>query len=153
LSGYICYIVAMQQGSFLKSGDEEFEIVPDTARLYTEGLLRVYDRFGFSTDISTSEVLDSTAFWKFLEQVIAVWRDCYPDEAVQWVEDIENYRKFELPVQELIKESKGRSLMSWPPRLFQMLCVFFPNVKFHDKDFVRVFLSKHGAFSMTNYGA
>lgn len=142
----------MQPGSVIKQGDEEYEVVPDTARLYTEGLIRIHKILNFPNDIDTKEALESAVFWKFIDQVVKAWKDCFPEEARELFAEISLYKSHEKSTEELIREQVGRSLMSWPSSLFNMIVIFFPNVKLHDKEFVRAFVHRYKEFGMSNYG-
>lgn len=127
---------------------QEYEFVPEEARVLTEYLFTLYDKLGLSSDITASEL--SPSAWKFIEQVFITWRAGYPSEYQDWVDSVQHELKYERPIQEAIKKG-GYTFMAYPQRAFDLLKVFFPNVKLNDRAFMRKLIKIIPELKHTNY--
>lgn len=107
-----------------------FEVVHDRARIMTEYLIRVYDKL-----IGKAEVhdIDTDSAIAFIEVLLRVWRDLFPEEYQERVEAQSSHFQVERTVQQANKEEGGYFVASFPPRVWQMLKIFFPEVKWTDR--------------------
>jgi len=96
-----------------------------------EGLDTIYMRFGKPPWDNKSLVS-----WNMLGQIIQVWMKMYPQEFEDWMHDV----KLELSVERSLKESvtKGfKKSIGFPPRLFAMIKLYFPEIKLQNKKFIQ----------------
>ena len=110
-----------------------------------EGLDNIYIKFGRpKADVS------SPVFWNMLGQIIQVWMKTYPQEFDDWMHDL----KVDLAVERSIKESATKGIkksIGFPQRLFQMVRLYFPDLKFNNKKFVQKCIKTFPMLHNSNY--
>lgn len=109
---------------------KDYEVVPDRARITTEYLFKVYEKFFGKEELR--EVNSDSAI-AFIEILIRCWRDLFPDEYEGRLEQQKTDWVVERTVQEANKADGGYFVASFPPRLWAMFRVFMPNVKWTDR--------------------
>lgn len=127
---------------------QEYEFVPQEARVLTTYLFTLYDRLGLRSDITVADL--SPGVWKFIDQVFITWKVGYPHEYQEWVENLQFELKYERPIQEAIKKG-GYTPMSYPQRAYDLIRVFLPNIKLQDKYFIKQLVKRIPELKMTNY--
>lgn len=78
----------------------------------------------------------SLVFWNMLGQIIQVWMKTYPKEFNDWIHDV----KLDLSIERTLRASvKGgfKKAIGFPPRLFAMIRLYFPNIKVQNKEFIQ----------------
>lgn len=131
--------------------EETIEISPKAIRA-VDFMLKEFNKRGIPTDVKTEDILENKAAWDFVKFIFQGYLQLYPLEAHEWAESTQKEKAVEKSVQEMLKGETGRSLFSYPPRLHELLKVFFPDVKFHDKRVVRKFSKIAEGYVLTNYG-
>jgi len=96
-----------------------------------EGLDNIYIKFGRPKADTKSRV-----FWDMLGQIIQVWMKTYPKEFNDWIKDVRLDLLVERPLKESAKKGLKKSI-GFPPRLYQMIRLYFPTLKFNDKKFIQ----------------
>lgn len=127
---------------------QEYEFVPQEARVMTTYLFELFDKLQLRSDIQVDEVNEPT--WKFIEQVFVSWKAGFPLEYDEWIDDLKYELEYERPIQEAVK-SGGYNLGSYPMRPYQLLKVFFPSLKLHDRDFIKKLIRRIPEIKHTNY--
>ena len=108
----------------------DYEVVPDQARKYTAYLFKVYEKMFGSEELTD---INSDSAIAFIEILIRVWRDLFPDEYEGRLEQQKTDWVVERTVQEANKADGGYFVASFPPRLWAMFNVFMPKVKWTDR--------------------
>lgn len=96
-----------------------------------EGLDNIFIQFG-----RPKADVNSRVFWDMLGQIIQVWMKTYSQEYNDWMKDL----RLDLSVERSLKDSvKGgfKKSIGFPPRLFQMVRLYFPDLKIVDKKFIK----------------
>jgi len=100
---------------------------------YVEGLDTIFIKFG-----RPKADVKSKIFWNMIGQIIQVWMKAYPQECNDWIKDVKLDLAMERPLNETLKKNKGlRRAIGFPLRLFQMIRLYFPDLKFQNKKFVK----------------
>lgn len=128
--------------------NEEYEVVSDEARMLTIHLVDLFHKLGIPSDLTASEL--TPVAWKFIERLVILWRQFFPQEYIDWCDGMINELKYERPVKQAIKGG-GYTPISYPMRIYNLLHVFLPQVKMQDKVFIKKFLSLVPEFKNTNY--
>mgnify|MGYP000859417653 CR=1 FL=1 len=128
--------------------NEDYEIVSDEARMLTEHLIDLKKKLGLPDTLTVNDLTPSV--WKFVERLVIVWRRFFPYEYRDWVVGMENELKYERPIKQAILAG-GYTPISYPMRLYNLMHVFFPNLKMQDKKFIKKFLRVVPEFKNTNY--
>lgn len=128
--------------------NEEYEIVPDEARVLTEHLIAVQDRLGIPDTIDNHDLND--VVWRFIVEIFNAWRVAYPQEFHDWFDNLQFNLKYERPVQQAVKGG-GYIPISYPYRFYQLMKILLPHIKMNDRDFTRKMLSRIPEMRNTNY--
>lgn len=105
---------------------------PKTSQDYlVEGLDNIFVQFG-----RPKADVNSRVFWDMLGQIIQVWMKMYPQEYEDWMKDVQLELAIERPLRESVKKGLKKSI-GFPPRLFQMIRLYFPDLKFNNKKFIK----------------
>lgn len=110
-----------------------------------EGLDGIFMRFG-----RPEADVKSRVFWDMLGQIIQVWMKTYPEEFNDWIHDV----KLDLKVERSLKDSVRKGLkksIGFPPRLFQMIKLYFPTLKMQNKKFVQKCIKAFPMLHTSNY--
>jgi len=112
----------------------------------SEYLTRLYVRLGRpEADYSSNN------FWIMIDELVNNWSVTHPDEAKEFTNNIKIDRAAELTLTKLVRENHWKKSVSYPPSLYQMIKIFFPNLKLQDKKFVAKFINRYPAFNASNY--
>lgn len=109
---------------------KDYEVVPDRARITTEYLFKVYEKFFGKEELRE---VNSDSAVAFMEILIRCWRDLFPDEYEGRLEQQKTDWIVERTVESANKQDGGYFIASFPPRLWAMFRVFMPNVKWTDR--------------------
>lgn len=127
---------------------EDYEIVPDEARILTEHLFTLQQRLGIPDNISNSELNEIS--WRFITEIFNAWRAAFPQEFRDWFENLQDHLKYERPVRQALKGG-GYIPISYPYRFYQLMRIFLPNVRTADKTFTKKILARIPELRNTNY--
>ena len=125
-----------------------YDVVNDRARIATEYLFRVYNKF-FDND----EVYDlkSESAIAFVEIIIRCWRDLYPDQYEARLEQQKTDWLVERTVQEANKADGGFFTVSYPPKLLQMLKAMLPKVPWYERATTKILVDNFPILKGTKY--
>lgn len=128
-----------------------YEVVPDEARVAVEALFRIYDKLGFDENMRSEDIVASKPALRFMEEIADVWVRLYPQESREWFSSIEKELQVEKSVREMVKGQTGHSIISIPPRLYQMFMVFFPNANISNRKLATELARRLKKLKVTNY--
>jgi hypothetical protein len=126
----------------------EYEFVPDEARILTEHLFNLKERLGIPDTIENRDLNDVA--WRFIVEIFNAWRTAFPREFREWFLNLQDNLKYERPIQMAIK-SGGYIPISYPYRFFELMHIFLPNVKVSERGFTKKILSRIPELRNTNY--
>ena len=132
----------------LDIGGEQYEVVPDEARIATEYLIKLKERLGIPENTKLEE--NNTVILSYAFQIYKVWAALYPEEYSEFIKDTAFELKYERPVKEAVKAG-GYTPISYPARLDRMFQILLPGIKTQDKRFWRPLLRQIPEFKRTNY--
>ena len=132
----------------LQMKNETIEVPPQSAVFMTDYLLTLRNRLGVPKELTEADMNDVA--WKFIDEMLRMWKSAYPYEYLQFVEEVNYTKQTERSVKEAVKGG-GFSPIMWPERFFQLMKVFLPNVRLSNKAFVHEFVLRHPDFKSTNY--
>jgi len=93
----------------------------------------------------------SNNFWIMIDELVNNWSVTHPDEAKEFTNNIKIDRAAEFILTKLVRENHWKKSVSYPPSLYQMIKIFFPNLKLQDKKFVAKFINRYPIFNASNY--
>jgi hypothetical protein len=128
--------------------NEEYEIVPDEARILTEHLFAVQKKLGIPDNLTNHDLND--VVWRFSIEIFNSWRVAYPEEFRDWYIQLQDNLKYERPVQQAVKGG-GFIPISYPYRFYQLMKVFLPHIKLSDREFTKKILQHIPEMKTTNY--
>lgn len=132
----------------IQIGSEQYETVPDEARIATEYLLRVKERLGIPEDV---QLEGNNAFiLQYAKEIYKVWAALYPHEHREFIKETEFELKYERPVKDAVKAG-GYSPLAYPTRLDELYRVLLPKVKTQDRRFWEPLLKSIPELKRTNY--
>jgi len=111
-----------------------------------EYLMRVYVKLG-----RPEADINSSAFWVMVDELVNNWSVVYKEESKDFVSDIKLERSVEGTLSSMNKANVWKKSVAYPPSLYQMIKVFFPNLKLQDKKFIEKFISRYPIFNASNY--
>ena len=114
----------------------------------TEYLIRVYDKIIGKAELND---IDSDAAVAFIEVLIRVWRDLFPEEYDARLAQQQSDWVVERTIQEANKVEGGYFVASFPPRVWRMLNIFFPAVKWTDRKNSNILTSNFPILKGTQY--
>lgn len=119
---------------------------PKVAEDYVvEGLDDIFIKFGRPEADTKSRV-----FWDMLGQIIQVWTKSYPHEFRDWIKDVELDLSIERSLSKSVKHGTKKSI-GFPMRLYQMIRLYFPDLKFQNKKFVQACIKTFPMLHNSNY--
>jgi len=127
---------------------QQYDVVPDEARIATEYLIRVKDKIGIPEDAKLEK--NNTKILSYAFQIYKVWSALYPEEHREFLKETEFELKYERPVKDAIKAG-GYSPLAYPARLDRMFQILLPEVKTQDKKFWEPLLRNIPELKRTNY--
>jgi len=127
---------------------QQYDVVPDEARIATEYLIRVKDKIGIPEDAKLEK--NNTKILSYAFQIYKVWSALYPEEHREFLKETEFELKYERPVKDAIKAG-GYSPLAYPARLDRMFQILLPEVKTQDRKFWEPLLRNIPELKRTNY--
>jgi len=92
----------------------------------------------------------SAVFWEMVFDIIKVWERVFAQERLDWEHD----KKIDLDNERSLKESVDKGLkkrMAYPPNLYKLLRLYWPNGRFANKEFTQMFMTRFPIFRNSNY--
>ena len=127
---------------------KDYEVVPDRARMMVEYLIKIHEKLIGNVEVTS---LDSDSAIAFIEILLRVWKDLFPDEYQGRLEQQKSDWLVERTVAETTKIDGGYFVVSFPPRVWHMLRVFFPNIKWTDRKVSNVLTTNFPILKGTQY--
>jgi len=121
---------------------------PNDQELVTITFLdRLATKLGNPTDI------DSESGLKLMDAIIGAWYKHFPQEAADWAHDRQIDLDYEKSLRELASDKGiGYNPASYPPVLFKLIKVMFPDLKLQNKKvFQKLIKIYPGIFKTSNY--
>ncbi|MDQ3159036.1 MAG: hypothetical protein M3P98_02800 [bacterium] len=131
-----------------KIGVDEYETVPDEARIATEYLLKLKEKFGIPEEAELEDNNKIILIYAF--EIFKTWAALYPEEHHEFILATEFELKYERPVKDAVKAG-GYSPIAYPARLDSLYHVLLPKVKTQDKRFWMPLLKTIPELRRTNY--
>lgn len=128
--------------------NQEYEVVPDEARIAVEYLLRLKDRLGIPDDAQLE--FNNKVILSYAYQIYKTWATLFPEEHRDFIFNTELDLKYERPIKDAIKAG-GYSPIAYPARLDQLFHILLPKVKTQDKRFWTPLLRQIPELRRTNY--
>lgn len=102
----------------------DYEIIPPHLSSATEMIASLWDKLGRPKD-----PLSKTGR-KLVEFIFDCYKELFPYEYAQWVENLKLHKKEEWSITEQVRKHTGRSLLSYPYWVFMILKKVFPTFDF-----------------------
>lgn len=124
-----------------------YEGPSDDELLTIQFLHKFANTLGNPPDISTESGL------KLMDAVIGAWQKHFPQEAIDWTHD----RKMDLENEKSLSylastKSAGYNPAGYPPKLFKLIKVMFPDIKLQNKKvFMKLIKVYPDLFKTSNY--
>lgn len=123
-----------------------YEAPTDQELLTITWLDRVATRLGNPPDI------DSVTGLKLMDAIIGVWTKHFPQEVADWTSD----RSLDLAQEKDLSylasnKSIGYNPVSFPPSLFKLIKVMFPDMRIQDKKIWTKLVKTYPVFKTSNY--
>lgn len=111
-----------------------------------EYLTRLYVKLG-----RPEADLNSNTFWIMIDELVNNWSVVYKDEAKEFSNTIKLDRAVEQTLTTLVKGNSWKKSVAYPTHLYQMIKIFFPNLKLQDRKFISQFINRYPIFNASNY--
>lgn len=95
--------------------------------------------------------INNNAFWIMIDELINSWSLIYSEEATEFTNNIKLDREVEMTLTKMVKENHWKKSVAYPPTLYMMIRVFFPDLKLQDRKFINKFISRYPNFNASNY--
>jgi hypothetical protein len=129
----------------IQVGEEMFDFVPDEHRLAAEYIHKMWKAAGYP------RTLDTEAAWKVMDGVFQVWGALFPQELLDFKADLQEDQAYERTVSEANSRDGGFIPISYPPRLFQMMKVYFSEEKLQDRDLIVKLVRRYPLLKRTRF--
>lgn len=137
----MCYNYLMLRGADLSSLE-----INKYLTVLSDYLMRLYVKLG-----RPEADIESNNFWIMIDELVNNWSVVHKDEAKAFVSDIRLERSVEKTLYALSKGNSWKKSVAYPPSLYQMIKIFFPNLKLQDRKFITKFISRYPIFNASNY--
>lgn len=123
---------------------DDYEVIPPEAIAASKVLV------DFKVRLGNPEDPYSESGKKLMELIISVWQDLYPLQWKMWNEERDEYKVAEKSTGEQVHQKTGRSLVSIPYPVYQLMQKLFPNFKMSDREEYIKFANEYKIFQMAN---
>ena len=126
---------------------EQYVAPTDEELITITWLDRLATRLGNPPDLFTESGL------KLMDAIIGVWEKHFPQEVADWKHDREIDLKTEKSLHYLAtsNNSIGYNPVSYPPALFKLIKVMFPNMRLQEKKVWQKLIKIYPFFKTSNY--
>lgn len=128
--------------------NQDYEIVPDEARIAVAYLLKLKEKLGIPEDAALE--YNNKVILSYAYQIYKTWASLFPEEHYEFIKDAEFELKYERPVKDAVKAG-GYAPIAYPVRLDRLFGILLPNVKTQDKRFWMPLLRQVPELRRTNY--
>ena len=112
----------------------------------SEYLTQLYIRLG-----RPEADLKSNSFWVMIDELVNDWSLVHSEEAKAFADDIKIDRAAEMTLNQLVKTNSWKKSVAYPPSLYKMIKIFFPDLKLQDRKFIEKFINRYPIFNASNY--
>lgn len=112
----------------------------------SEYLTQLYIRLG-----RPEADIKSNNFWIMIDELVNDWSLVHSEEAKAFTDDIKIDRAAEQTLQSLVKNNSWKKSVAYPPSLYKMIKIFFPDLKLQDRKFIEKFINRYPIFNASNY--
>ena len=126
-------------------GEEMYDFVPDEHRLAAEYVHKVWVMGG------RPNRLEGETAWKVMDGLFNIWGALNPDELADFKQDLQEDQSAERSVSEANSRDGGYIPIVYPPRLFQMIKVYFPDEKHQDHELILKFVHRYPLLKRTKH--
>jgi hypothetical protein len=109
-------------------------------------LTRVYIKLG-----RPDANINSNSFWIMVDELVNNWSVVYKEESSAFISDIKLQRSVEGTLASMNKSNVWKKSVAYPPTLYQMIKIFFPDLKLQDRKFIEKFINRYPIFNASNY--
>jgi hypothetical protein len=95
--------------------------------------------------------LKSNNFWIMVDELINNWSVVYKKESEDFISDIKLERSIESSLSSMNNKHQWKKSVAYPPHLYQMIKIFFPDLKLQDRNFITKFINRYPIFNASNY--
>lgn len=95
--------------------------------------------------------IKSNNFWIMIDELVNNWSVVNPQESKDFVADIKLERSVEQTLNQLARNNTWKKSIAYPPSLYKMIKIFFPDLKLQDRKFIEKFISRYPIFNASNY--
>jgi len=128
----------------LQVDGQDVEVLPKVVNEAAASILLTWERLGKPRSVF------STNGSKLLQVMIATWRDLYPVESSQWLQERAEHLLSEMSIKDQIKGHTGRSLASIPLYLHKLMKLFFKDDILLDRAYYMKLVKLFPMFRMAN---
>ena len=129
----------------IQVGEEFYDFVPEEHRLAVEFIYKTWVKAG------RPRRLEGEVAWKVMDSIFQIWGALNPQELADFKQDVQEDQSMERSVSEANSRDGGYIPISYPPRLFQMIKVFFPDEKLQDHDLILKFVRRYPLLKRTRF--
>ena len=101
---------------------------------------------GYAEKLGNPEDCSTEQGWKLIDAIVLFWEANYPQEVNDWRHD----RAIDL-ANERDKHKLLYNPVTYPARLFKLLCIFFPYMSLSDREFHSKLVARQPLFKSSNY--
>lgn len=112
----------------------------------SEYLTQLYIRLG-----RPEADINNNSFWVMIDELVNDWSLVHQEEAKEFTDTIKIDRAAEMTLQSLVKANSWKKSVAYPPSLYKMIKIFFPNLKLQDRKFIEKFINRYPIFNASNY--
>ena len=112
----------------------------------SEYLTQLYIRLG-----RPEADIKSNNFWIMIDELVKDYSITHKEESDAFVSDIKLDRAVEQTLNQLVKTNSWKKSVAYPPSLYKMIKIFFPDLKLQDRKFIEKFINRYPIFNASNY--
>ena len=112
----------------------------------SEYLTQLYIRLG-----RPEADINNNSFWIMIDELVNDWSIVHKDEAKEFTDTIKIDRAAEMTLGALVKANSWKKSVAYPPSLYKMIKIFFPDLKLQDRKFIEKFINRYPIFNASNY--
>ena len=112
----------------------------------SEYLTQLYIRLG-----RPEADINNNSFWVMIDELVNDWSIVHKEEAKEFTDTIKIDRAAEMTLGALVKANSWKKSVAYPPSLYKMIKIFFPDLKLQDRKFIEKFINRYPIFNASNY--
>jgi len=123
---------------------QNYEMIPEVVNEALMSLMLAWERLGQPKSVF------SESGNKLMIVIIATWRDLFPKESQDWLDQRAESKFNEKTIHEQVKSQSGRSLASIPLYIHKIMKEVFKEDKVTDREYYKKLVKKFPIFQMAN---